>query len=79
MRMSSKDQSYIFLPSVHIKQNYPGFELNDLTQFQEICDNIFLCCLVTHGIMRQDFPKVGKTLAFQLEEGKCFLTKIKAL
>lgn len=58
---------------------YQGFQWNGHTQFQKICDKLFLCCLVSYRIHDAGFPQAWKNLAFQLDEGESFLTKLKAL
>lgn len=78
-RIGSNDQSYIFLPLLCKKWNYQGFEPTGHTQFQEICDKLFLCCLATRGFNEAGFPQAWKNLALQLDECESFLPKIKAL
>lgn len=77
-RISSLGQSCIFLPLICWKQNQQGFEPAGHTQFQEICDKLFLCCLVAHGFNEAAFPQAWKNLALQLDEGESFLTRREA-
>ena len=58
LRIGSKDQSYI----LSVENYSQGFEPTGHTQFQEICDKLFLYCLVTHGFNEAGFPLAWKNL-----------------
>lgn len=63
LRLDFKD-SHAFSAPMCRRKNYQGFQPNSHTQFQEICDKLFLCCVVSSGFNEAGFPKLGRACLF---------------
>lgn len=58
--------------SVEERMIYQGLHPSGCTQFQKICEKLFLCCLLSCGFHETGCPQAWRNVAFQLDKGESF-------